>query len=120
MKYLYGHRGEHWFHYPNDPSKRFKIDEERLAGQVLYLKPNIILTAITFGGEIIGAKLPIKADYIVVEAPPAIKGDTASGGNKVVVIESGAKVNVPLFISSGDIIRITTDLGSYVERVQKA
>jgi len=120
LKYLYGHRGEHWFVYPDDPSKRFKIDGERLAGQVLYLKPNIILTALTFGGEIVGTKLPIKAEYKVVEAPPAIKGDTASGGNKAVIIESGAKVNVPLFISSGDIIRINTETGSYVERVQKA
>lgn len=120
LKHLYGHRGEYWFVYPNDPSKRFKIEEERLAGQVLYLKPNMMLTALTFGGEIVGTKLPIKAEYKVVEAPPAIKGDTASGGNKAVIIESGAKVNVPLFISSGDIIRINTETGSYVERVEKA
>lgn len=120
LKYLYSNRGEYWFIYPNDPSKRFKIEEERLAGQAIYLKPNIILTALTFNGEIVGTKLPIKAEYKVIEAPPAIKGDTASGGNKAVVIESGAKINVPLFINSGDIIRINTETGSYVERVEKA
>lgn len=120
LKYLYGHRGEHWFAYPDDSSKRFKIEEARLAGQVEYLKPDIILTALVFNGEIVGTKLPIKAEYKVVEAPPAIKGDTASGGNKPVIIESGAKVNVPLFINSGDIIRINTETGSYVERVEKA
>lgn len=120
LKYLYGHRGEYWFSYSDDPFKRFKIDEERLIGQIEYLKNNMILTALTFGGEVVGTKLPIKAEYKVVEAPPAIKGDTASGGNKAVVIESGAKINVPLFISSGDIIRINTETGSYVERVEKA
>jgi len=120
LRYLYGHRGEYWFVYPNDPSKRFKVEEERLAGQISYLKPNMILTALTFSGEIVGTKLPIKAEYKVVEAPPAIKGDTASGGNKAVIIESGAKVNAPLFINVGDVIRVNTEMGTYVERVEKA
>ncbi len=120
LKYLYGHKGEHWFSYPHDPSKRFKIEEEKLQGQIGYLMPNIILTALTFNGEVVGTKLPIKAEYKVIEAPPAIKGDTASGGNKAVTIESGAKVNVPLFINVDDIIRINTETGAYVERVEKA
>jgi len=120
LKYLYSHRGEYWFCYSDNPSKRFKMEEARLSGQVAYLKPDMILTALTFAGEIVGIKLPIKAEYKVVEAPPAVKGDTAAGGNKTVVIESGAKVNVPLFINSGDIIRINTETGSYVERVEKA
>jgi len=120
LKYLYGHRNEHWFSYPEDPSKRFKIEEERLQNQIGYLKPNIILTALTFNGEVVGIKLPIKAEYKVTDAPPAIKGDTASGGNKAVTIESGAKVNVPLFISIDDVIRVNTETGAYVERVEKA
>ena len=120
LKYLYGHRGEHWFIYPEDPGKRFKIEEEQLASQVDYLKSNMILTALTFKGEVVGTKLPIKAEYKIIEAPPAIKGDTASGGNKAVTIESGAKINVPLFIGEGDIIRVNTEMGTYVERVEKA
>ena len=120
IKYLYGHRGEHWFCYPKDPSKRFQISEEKLGAQVLYLKPNMILVALTFEDNIVGTKLPIKAEYKVMDAPPAIKGDTASGGNKTVTLESGAKVNVPLFISTGDTVRVNTETGSYVERVEKA
>lgn len=120
LKYLYGHRGEYWFCYPENPSKRFKVEEERLVGQIEYLKSNMILTALTFSGEVVGTKLPIKVEYKVVEAPPSIKGDTASGGNKAVTIESGAKVNAPLFINVGDVIRVNTEMGTYVERVEKA
>ena len=56
-------------------------------------------------------------DFKVIEAPPSIKGNTAQGGNKAVVIEGGASVNVPLFINEGDMIRINTETGDYVERV---
>lgn len=120
IKYLYGNRGEHWFAYADNASKRFQLKEDRLGNQILYLKPNIVLIALLFGGEVVGTKLPIKADYKVIEAPPSIKGDTASGGNKAVTIESGAKVNVPLFINTGDVIKVNTETGNYVERVKKA
>jgi len=59
-------------------------------------------------------------DFKVIEAPPGIKGDTAQGGSKVVVVETGAKISTPLFINEGDIIRVNTETGSYVERVEKA
>jgi len=59
-------------------------------------------------------------EFKVVEAPPGIKGDTAQGGTKVAIIETGAKVSVPLFINEGDIIRVNTESGEYVERVEKA
>lgn len=58
-------------------------------------------------------------DFKVIEAPPSIKGNTAQGGDKVVTIEGGAKVSTPLFINEGDVIRINTETGDYVERVDK-
>ncbi len=58
-------------------------------------------------------------DFEVKEAPPAIKGNTASGGDKVVIIETGAPITAPLFINVGDIIRINTETGEYVERAEK-
>ena len=64
--------------------------------------------------------VPIKVELRVVEAPPGIKGDTATGGNKLVVLESGASVATPLFINEGDVLRINTGTGEYVERVEKA
>jgi elongation factor P len=59
-------------------------------------------------------------DFKVTEAPPAIKGNTAQGGTKVVTIETGGKVNAPLFIEEGDVIKVNTSTGEYVERVEKA
>ena len=78
------------------------------------------VVALIFNEKIFAVRLPIKMEYVVTEAPPAIKGNTAQGGTKVVVIESGAKVNVPMFISEGDIIRVNTQTGEYGERVEKA
>lgn len=62
-------------------------------------------------------QLPPKMNFKVVEAPPGDKGDTATGGTKQVIIETGAKVNAPLFIKEGDVIRVNTETGEYVERV---
>ena len=59
-------------------------------------------------------------DFKVIEAPPSIKGNTAQGGTKVVTIEGGGKVSAPLFINEGDSIRINTETGDYVERVDKS
>ena len=58
-------------------------------------------------------------DFKVVEAPPAVRGDTAQGGTKNVIIETGAQISAPLFIGEGDVIRINTETGKYVERVKK-
>ena len=66
------------------------------------------------------AVLPVKMDFKVIEAPPSIKGNTAQGGDKVVTIEGGGKVSTPLFVNEGDIIKINTETGNYVERVHKS
>jgi len=60
-----------------------------------------------------------KMEFKIVEAPPNIKGNTAQGGTKIATIESGAQVSVPLFLETGDIIRVNTQSGEYVERVSK-
>lgn len=119
IQFLYGHRGEFWFSKPNDPKSRFAMKSELIGEKGMFLKPNMEITAVKFNDEIINIQLPIKADYKVIEAPPGVKGDTASGGNKQVIIEGGAKVAVPLFINQGDTIRINTDTGLYAERVEK-
>jgi elongation factor P len=58
-------------------------------------------------------------DLVVKEAPPAVKGDTRQGGSKQIVLETGAVINAPLFVNEGDLIRVNTELRSYVERVDK-
>jgi len=66
-----------------------------------------------------GFKFPITVDLKVTEAPPNIKGDTSSGGTKVVTLETGATIDVPLFVNAGEVIKINTETGEYRERVGK-
>ena len=63
--------------------------------------------------------MPISVELKVTEAPPNVKGDTATGGNKIITLETGATINAPLFVNEGDIIRINTETGEYRERVGK-
>ena len=119
-KFLYGHRGEFWFCETNDAKKRFQLSADIMGGKENFLKPNSEVEMLKFGETILSVNLPVKMEYKVVEAPPGIKGDTAQGGSKAVIIETGAKINTPLFINEGDIIRVNTETGSYVERVEKA
>ena len=67
----------------------------------------------------VGVTLPIKMTFMVKEAPPAIKGNTASGGGKLVTLETGAQITTPLFIEAGEEVIVNTDTGEYVERVKK-
>jgi elongation factor P len=119
VKYLYNNRGEFWFCDPNDPSSRFKIDTESMGAQARFLKPNTLIEMLSFGEQTIGFKFPITVDLKVTEAPPGIKGDTATGGSKVITLETGATINAPLFVTEGDIVRLNTETGEYRERVNK-
>jgi len=119
VKFLYSHREEFWFSRKDDLGKRFQLKEDIIGNASVFLKPNTILEAISFNGQVINIRLPIKMEFRITEAPPAIRGDTAQGGVKQATIETGAKINVPLFINEGDIIRINTSIGEYVERVEK-
>ena len=118
--FLYGNRGEYWFRRGDDPKNRIALKEEKLEDIINYLLPNMSIMLDVFEGEIINIEIPIKMDLKVKEAPPGVKGDSATGGNKEVVRETGLKLNVPLFINAGDTIRVNTESGEYIERVEKA
>jgi elongation factor P len=120
IKFVYSSRGEYWFNDPKDAAKRFSLKENQIMPSTIYLRPGMIITAVTMDGEIILAELPIKAEYKIIEAEPAVKGNTVHGGTKTVTIEGGAKVAVPMFVNEGDTIRVNTETGEYVERVSKA
>jgi len=125
VKFLYHNKGEYWFCEERDPSKRFKINEELLGEPKKFLKGNTLIDIVTFSEDedeepkIIGIRLPIKVELKITDAPPSIKGNTASGGGKTAVLETGANVTVPFFVNVGDVIRINTETGEYVERVEK-
>ena len=118
--YLYSNRGESWFAETGNAKNRFAFPEEAVRDQVQWLASNAEVEVITHEEKPITIKIPVKVDLKVVEAPPNVKGDTATGGMKPVKLATGAMVNVPLFINTGDIIRINTDTGTYTERVEKA
>src|SRR6185437_1215607 len=118
--YLYTNRGESWFCEEGNPKNRFSFPEEIVHDKVQWLVQNVPVEVMTYEEKPMTVSIPVKVELKVTEAPPSIKGDTATGGSKQVTLESGASVNVPLFINSGDVIRINTDTGEYVERVSKA
>jgi elongation factor P len=118
IKYLYNNRGEWWFAELSNPSNRFKIDEASLGNAGKFLKPNTEVEALVFDEKIIGVKPPVKVELVIKEAPPSIKGNTAQGGTKVLVLETGATINGPLFLNEGDKIVINTETGEYVERAK--
>ena len=117
VKFLYANKGEYWFCEIEDPSKRFKIEEEMIGIGAKFMKANAIISLLMFREKIIGVKMPVKVELKVTEAQDATKGNTAQGATKSVTVETGATVFVPMFIKEGEIIRINTDTGEYSERV---
>lgn len=118
VKYLYNNRGEWWFCEAENAANRFKVDEDIVGPQGKFLKPNTVIEQLLFRDQPMGFKMPVSAELKVTEAPPNVKGDTATGGQKLVTLETGATINVPLFVNEGDVIRINTESAEYRERVK--
>lgn len=120
--FLFSNKGEFWFCDPKDRAKRFKIEAEVIGESARFLKENTLVDTKIFEYDdeerVIGVTLPIKMNFLVKDAPPAIKGNTASGGGKLVTIETGAQITTPLFIEAGEAIVVNTDTGEYVERLK--
>ena len=118
--YLYTGRGESWFVEVGNPKNRFSLPENAVHDKVQWLVPNAAVEVLTYEEKPLAITIPIKVELVVKDAPPAVKGNTVSGGTKLAELATGAKVDVPLFINTGDIVRINTDTGEYAERVEKA
>lgn len=124
IKFLYSTpKGEFWFCAVDNPANRFTLSTDIIGDQTKFLKGNTVVKAKIFEyndeEKIIGLILPIKMEFKIVDCPPNVRGDTATGGSKIATIETGAKVNVPLFVDNGEVIRINTETGEYVERVRE-
>ena len=114
--FIYAHRDQYFFQPVNDAKNRFAIPAETIGEAKQFLKAGTLVELLMFGEKIISAKLPIKMELEVKDAPPSIKGNTAQGGTKVVELETGAKISAPLFIETGDKVIVNTETGKYVER----
>ncbi len=116
MQYLY-HDGTYYVFMDNESYEQSLLTEEQMADSKNYLIENMNISVLFFKGDIIGVDLPSQVELEVIETEPGIKGDTASGGNKPATLQTGAVVRVPFFINVGDVIRVNTKTGEYIERV---
>lgn len=107
---------EYWFSPEDNRKERMQLPEDVVGDGIKYLKENDLVDVRIFNEKIIGLKVPIKVTLTVTEAPPDVKGNTAQGGNKQVIVETGAVITTPMFINEGDTIVVNTDTGEYVER----
>ena len=116
-KFIYSSRGKFVFCEANNPGKRFELTEEQVGDTAKFLKPNAEVEGVIFQEKVVRITLPIKMQLQVKEAPPGVQGDRSQGGTKSVTLETGALINVPLFIETGDVIEVNTESGEYVRRL---
>ncbi|MBM3246730.1 MAG: elongation factor P [Candidatus Omnitrophica bacterium] len=116
LQYLYSSGGMYHF-MDQDNYEEVAIPDERIENQKKFLKDNIEVLAHFYKNEILNIDLPNFIEFKITHTEPGIKGDTAKGGNKPAQIETGATIQVPLFINPQDIIKVDTRTGEYIERV---
>ena len=114
-QYLYPEYDELQF-MDSESYEQFALPVATVGDSAKYLLEGTEVTVLNYEGRAINVELPVKMTFEVTEAPPGLKGDTASGGDKVVTLENGLKLTVPLFISVGDKLIVNTEKGAYVSR----
>jgi len=116
MQYLYAEENQYYFMDTENYEQTF-LTKEQLGENKDFLQENITISALLFQGKPIGVELPIFVELAVAQTEPGVKGDTASGGNKPAILETGATIQVPLFVNEGDTLKIDTRTREYVERI---
>lgn len=115
MQYLYEDGGMYTFMNMEDYDQ-IELNEKTLGTALNYLKENMEVSMQYFKERIIGISLPNSVSLAVTECEPSVKGNTATGATKMAKLETGYEVRVPLFINEGDVLRIDTRTGNYIER----
>ncbi len=116
-KFLYSHREKFCFCETENPSRRFDLSQEQIGSGAGFLSQNQIVDALKFGEKIINISLPIKVRLKIIEATHLVLGERSQAGTKIATVETGAKINVPLFIKEGDIVEVNTETGEYNQRM---
>ena len=116
-QFLY-YEGKKYFFMDQENYEQLSLKRDFIGNAEKFLIEGETYQLQLFESRILAIDLPVKMDFIVTDAEKGLKGDTASGATKVVKIETGLRVNVPLFIKKGDRIRVDTRNGSYVERAK--
>ena len=115
MQYLYND-GNLYYFMDVETYEQIPLNHEQVEDAITFIKENMNVTIKFFKGEAFSVEPPFFVELEVTETEPGFKGDTATGGNKPATLETGALVNVPLFIEIGDMIRVDTRTGEYMER----
>ena len=115
MEYLYSD-GELYYFMDGETYEQLPLEKEKVEDALQYVKENMTATIKFFKGEAFSVEPPNFVELMVAQTDPGHKGDTATGGSKQAVLETGAKLMVPLFINEGDMIRVDTRTGEYMER----
>ena len=117
MQYLYETDGQYYFMDTETYEQSF-LNEDQLGEARNYLQENVEVGVLLHNGKPIGVELPIFVELKVTSTEPGVKGDTASGATKPATLETGITVQVPLFIDEGEVLKIDTRTGKYMERVR--
>ncbi len=115
MQFLYENGGSYNF-MNMETYEQMELSKESLGDDVKYLKEGISVDISTYNGEILGIGLPEKIEYKVANTEPAVKGNTATNATKEAVLENGLTIKVPLFISEGETVVVSTRDGKYDSR----
>jgi len=118
MEYLYTD-GDHYYFMDSESFEQISIDEKVIEDAIPYMKENEKVTVLFYNGSPISLDLPQFIELEIVETDPGFKGDTDTTSYKPAKLVTGGQVMVPLFISTGDVIRISTEEFTYIERVKK-
>ncbi len=119
MQYLYGQDELHTF-MNTETYDQVTVEARVIAGELPYVTEGAIVQLLLFGDEPLALELPAAVELTITESDPGVRGDTATGATKPATLETGLVVHVPLFINPGDRVKVSTDGGHYLERVQIA
>jgi elongation factor P len=116
-QYLY-RDGDTYHFMDSETYDQFAVSSALIGDDAKYLLENTEIAVSSHDGEVLGVELPVTVDLRVTSTEPGFAGDTATGAKKAATVETGLVVQVPLFVSEGDVLRIDTRTGEYVTRVQ--
>lgn len=117
MQYLYK-QDESFFFMDTENYEQLPLTADQLGDAKKFIKENMEVKALFYSGSLITVELPIFVELMITTTDPGFKGDTASGGSKPAVLESGATVKVPFHLTEGDVIKVDTRTSEYIERVK--
>jgi len=118
MQYLYAADKDRVF-MDTTSYEQLSMSEKQLGESINYLKENMEIKVLYFKGQPINIDIPMFVELMIARTDPGVRGDTASGGSKPATLETGATVKVPFYLNEGDIIKVDTRTGTFIERVKQ-